>query len=138
MFATIKPFLRKKLVGNSETRTDMYAKGEKFAAGTEKKDGEERRNKSSVGRMLEYKMFLRHTRNFLKRMTLRLPKSVDKVSNCLILNVVTNTTLNHIIEFTTKKKNLRNQHGLWLFGRSGRWQAKIYNTGNYKSLLRLR
>ena len=92
----------------------------------------------TVGRMLEYKMFLRHTRNFLKRMTLRLPKSVDKVSNCLILNVVTNTTLNHIIEFTTKKKNLRNQHGLWLFGRSGRWQAKIYNTGNYKSLLRLR
>ena len=90
MFATIKPFLKTKLLGNSETRTDMRTKGEKFTAGTEKKNGEERRNKSSVGRMLEYKMFLRHTRNFLKRMTLRLPKSVNKVSNCLKSNIYSN------------------------------------------------
>ena len=58
----------------------MQAKGQKFAVETEKDRGE-KRNTSSVGRMLEYKMFLRHTRNFLKRMTLRLPKSVNKVSN---------------------------------------------------------
>ena len=106
-----------KLVGNPEPQTDMYSKGQTFATLTEKKKGEERRNTSSVGRMLEYKLLLRRTRTFLKRMTLRLPKSVNKVRNyCKLIINVTNFITFKFWHHRVTKKNLRNQFGLCLSG----------------------
>ena len=63
----------------------MIIKGNGFNIGKEEGKGEERRSKPSVGLMLEYTPFLTLSQNFLKRITLRFPKSVNKVRICLII-----------------------------------------------------